>query len=78
MPGDPQPDHGADHPAQGQSDHLVSELEHLECTIRHDGFKVEGSTGFTDDCADAVACCVWCLANDGEGDWQDMFSVVQQ
>ena len=56
---------------------LISELEHLECTIRHDGFKVEASSGFSDDCADAVACCAWCLANDGESDWQDMFSIVE-
>ncbi|HDS29706.1 MAG TPA: hypothetical protein ENN67_01545 [Firmicutes bacterium] len=51
---------------------LICELEHLECTPTHDGFTVQAMNGFTDDCADAVACCAWFLSSDGLKNWKDI------
>jgi hypothetical protein len=58
-------------------DLLITELEHLECSSLPDGFKVEASSGFSDDCADAVACCAWFLSIDSSQDWKDIFGIME-
>jgi hypothetical protein len=56
---------------------LLDELGGLECTPTPGGFKVEAPSSGTDDCADAVAMCVWCLMHEDD-EWEDMMSVVER
>jgi len=56
---------------------LLDELGGLECTPTPGGFKVEAPSTGTDDCADAVAMCVWCLMHEDD-EWEDMMSVVER
>ena len=57
---------------------LKTELENLEITPTASGFKVEAAQGYSDDCADAVACAVWCLAHETGEDWKDMLTVIER
>ena len=56
---------------------LLDELAGLECSPTPRGFKVEAASGGSDDCADAVAMCAWCLLQGDDG-WEDMLGVIER